>query len=820
MAALSTEVPFAGSSLGVTMGTRSFDPSDPDASQTQTAGISTDLVQLLNNTDVNFHGGFTMECWFRWDGPTDVGPDALIDYAGTEKIVVLPSGKICLKMNDFLQFDIGTAIVGRWHYVAAVFDTELAALNPDGSQPGVVRTYLDSALPTEPAVSVTLDTFGDSLNRPIGIGMHSTAGFAMGSPSEHLNGRIFSPRVHLGAAPQLLSSVSVARSLTDLQLNGSAEYGVESLVLTTDTTGLSGSAFTARPRTVIGQSFLAQFSFRMEHSGTGADGITFVVQSSEDGAEALGGSGGGLGLSGIENSLAIVYDSFEGASGLDHEIRIVENGGTILQEVPSPLLLNDGTLIHSWVEYDGIAQTINVYLDSSSTQPPAPVLTQPGVDLSSLVGAQAHFGFTASTGGLSESHVIESYMLTQEFELVADECGAIAAPVTEGAWEFDTSLATTGGDAISDALCGSTSLGVFHNDVWFEYVASMTGETRISTCGSGFDTDLAVYTGTCLELVAVACNGDGCEASGSDVVLSVNVGESYFIRIGGASGLDEGPGLLTIQTIYPDECDHEPLLLVGGGVWPFDTTGATTGVDPSPAAFCFGTLLGEFNKDIWFTYHATKSGDTRIYTCGSFFNSDLAVYQGDCASLLTLGCNGDGCAGSGEGDPFASEVTVPVLAGETYLIRLGGSSSVQEDATLGILTIEERYVPPAFIGSYRLAGTIDSVTQTPPMGFPSPIPSFGSFEPGDGFAITLSFDTRIPATFGSDVQGFFDDSLLSVHFELGGGGYSSTATSGRIFQRDSDFGDSFNLFNIALGGHAGELYAETGSFDLNQRPRF
>ena len=49
-------------------------------------GIITDATVLLSNDLVATYGGFTYECWFKWNGAGVV--NSVIDYAGTEKIVV------------------------------------------------------------------------------------------------------------------------------------------------------------------------------------------------------------------------------------------------------------------------------------------------------------------------------------------------------------------------------------------------------------------------------------------------------------------------------------------------------------------------------------------------------------------------------------------------------------------------------------------------------------------------------------------------------------------------------------------------------------
>ena len=87
---------------------------------------------------------------------------------------------------------------------------------------------------------------------------------------------------------------------------------------------INGSAFLSEPISLIrdnlNTSFSSAFQFRIPNAagledsdGTGADGFTFVLATSPT---VLGVSGGGLGYGGIENSLAVEFDTYNNG-GLD-----------------------------------------------------------------------------------------------------------------------------------------------------------------------------------------------------------------------------------------------------------------------------------------------------------------------------------------------------------------------------------------------------------------------------------------------------------------------------------------------------------------------
>lgn len=113
---------------------------------------------------------------------------------------------------------------------------------------------------------------------------------------------------------------------------------------------------------------------------------------------------------------------------------------------------------------------------------------------------------------------------------------------------FNTCNATTAGPAD----CPITK------DVWYKLTPGCTGEVAIATCRSFFDTAMAVYTGSCNNLMLVACNdnaNDGpCTGSAqSRVTFNVTVpGTTYFIRVGGANGAS-GQGNLTVIGPNPAE---------------------------------------------------------------------------------------------------------------------------------------------------------------------------------------------------------------------------------------------------------------------------
>jgi hypothetical protein len=213
---------------------------------------------------------------------------------------------------------------------------------------------------------------------------------------------------------------------------------------------------------------------------------------------------------------------------------------------------------------------------------------------------------------------------------------------------------------------------------WYCYTPSCTGEVTVSLAGSSFDTMLAVYD-TCdcddADDTLIECNDDTSESRQSEIVFDAVAGNQYLIEVGGY-GLETGLGLLTVicEGVTPppskDDCDDAKAI---GDVedQPFDTTDATFD----------GPGLCMTSPNIWYCYTATCTGNVTVSLAGSSFDTMLAVYDGcECypTSSDLIECNDDAGAG------YQSEVTFAAIAGDQYLIEVGGYGS---EAGEGLISI-------------------------------------------------------------------------------------------------------------------------------------
>lgn len=216
----------------------------------------------------------------------------------------------------------------------------------------------------------------------------------------------------LGAFFALASAASVSAAtidLSDLQLNGSAALNGSDIRLTSSQFGQNGSAFTTTATTLApGAGFSAAFQISVGNPiGGGADGIVFVLQNSAAGATAQGIAGGGIGYQGITNSLGIEFDTWNNG-GIDgnsqNHVGINVNGSTNSVQRADVAFNLDSTSVFAWLDYDGT--TLDVTVSNTDIRPGAPLLSF-ATDLSFL-GGQAFLGFTASTGGASATHSVQS----------------------------------------------------------------------------------------------------------------------------------------------------------------------------------------------------------------------------------------------------------------------------------------------------------------------------------------------------------------------------------------------------------------------------
>jgi hypothetical protein len=202
-----------------------------------------------------------------------------------------------------------------------------------------------------------------------------------------------------------------------LQINGNAACTAGVLRVTPANFGQAGSAFST---TLVplgpGNAFSTFFSFRFSNpGGGGADGIVFVVQPV---ASTVGGSGGGIGYSGIPTSVGVEFDDWDnGLSNGDPNASHVgiDLNGSVNSIVTANVApdLDNGAVWYAWIDYDG--SVLELRLAQTNVRPGAPILSR-AVNLVSVLGTtQAYVGFTSGTGAAYADHDVLTWQFNNAF---------------------------------------------------------------------------------------------------------------------------------------------------------------------------------------------------------------------------------------------------------------------------------------------------------------------------------------------------------------------------------------------------------------------
>lgn len=280
------------------------------------------------------------------------------------------------------------------------------ALNASGPT-GASISYAATGLPAGLSVAPATGLISGTPATPGSFGVTVTATDGITTSSQSFTWTI--------ATPTRNHKFSTFTSSSGLSINGNASIVSPSLRLTPSVANQAGSAYISQSFPVRGNtSFSTRFAFRQAGTADGGDGLAFVVQGV--GSTALGAGGGGLGYQNIASSLAVEFDTFAGTGDPNANHVGVLSAGNVNTHLASAIPafdLEDGADHSAWVEYDGTTNTLRVYLSQTVTniRPQTPVITLENLDMPTLVGQQAWFGFTGATGGSFNAHEIASWDL-------------------------------------------------------------------------------------------------------------------------------------------------------------------------------------------------------------------------------------------------------------------------------------------------------------------------------------------------------------------------------------------------------------------------
>jgi len=265
-----------------------------------------------------------------------------------------------------------------------------------------------------------------------------------------------------------------------------------------------------------------------------------------------------------------------------------------------------------------------------------------------------------------------------------DECAGAIAIACGSTTIADNSAATLNpADPVISCHFGSPQQG--DGSIWYTFTATDTS-ARLTTCNSVFPADDSLITvyDTCGG-TELACGEDFCGLLTRTDVNGLTIGATYTVMLTAYDPASQGAYTLELTCPVPvappgDECASAFPLAV-----PSITSGDTSGYDADAGVPFCGVIAG--SPTVW--YAITGTGATIVAnTCGSFYDTGLSVFTGDCGALTCVVANDDSvCNGS---FTLQSGLTFNANAGQVYYIVVGGFGGQSGAYTLDVQAL----VPP------------------------------------------------------------------------------------------------------------------------------
>ena len=291
-------------------------------------------------------------------------------------------------------------------------------------------------------------------------------------------------------------------------------------------------------------------------------------------------------------------------------------------------------------------------------------------DDSAACGAQSQITITTIAGttyfirvhGYSTASGAFSLTVNCPPAVTNDGC-ANAIPITCGQTIAGTTIGATTENITG---CGSAT----SPSVWYTIVGNGQNFT-LSLCGSGYDTQISVFTGSCAALTCLANNDDfaGCGLS-SQVSFTSVLGTTYYIRVHGF-GTSSGTFTLAATCATPpsnDPCSGAIPIACGQTV-----TGTTIGAAGEGITTCGG---GGNSPSVWFSFIGDGQAAT-FSLCGSSYDTQISAFTGTCAALNCVISNDNFCG-------TQSQISIATQVGVTYYIRVHGATTGSGAFTLAV----------------------------------------------------------------------------------------------------------------------------------------
>jgi len=226
--------------------------------------------------------------------------------------------------------------------------------------------------------------------------------------------------------------------------------------------------------------------------------------------------------------------------------------------------------------------------------------------------------------------------------------------------------------------------------IWYSWTAPASGAATISTAGSGFDTVLAVYTGSTVGALTPVAANDNPASGGTAAAVSFQavVGTAYWIAvdgIGGISGSVTLAGNLAGATVANDAFASATVVSNS-----FTVTGSNVGATREASEPNHAGVSG--GKSVWWSWTAPANGKLVLATAESNFDTVLAVYIGSQVGQLSAVASNDDVSRR----DTSSRVSLSVRAGTTYCVAVDGYQGAAKSIRLvGTFTAKTALAAPS-----------------------------------------------------------------------------------------------------------------------------
>ncbi len=251
-----------------------------------------------------------------------------------------------------------------------------------------------------------------------------------------------------------------------------------------------------------------------------------------------------------------------------------------------------------------------------------------------------------------------------------EPCNAITlTPAITCTYQTFTNANATASPGVPAPGCASYQGG----DVWFQVTVPAGGVLTIdSQTGTITDGGMAIYSGTCSNLVLISCDDDSSPNGLMPLITATGLvpGSTLWIRFWEFGGDNNGTFGICVKLPAPppfnDDCNAATNLTVNPDFSCAVTTPGSTesaSASTAPAATCSATGT---NDDVWFQFTAT--GPSHVVSLsnvvGTVTAMSMALYSGSCTALTQLQCN------------TTNSMTVTGLtAGQVYTVRVWTTSA-------------------------------------------------------------------------------------------------------------------------------------------------